>query len=55
MNGRTHSLWIFENRVARKILGPKRQEVRGAEENSITKRFMICALHQILEGSSGGG
>jgi hypothetical protein len=34
----------FENRVLRRIFGPKRDEVRG--ENSITRSFMICTLRQ---------
>jgi hypothetical protein len=35
--GEGHGLRVFENRVLRRIFGPKR-------ENCIMKRFMICTL-----------
>jgi hypothetical protein len=38
-------LRVFENRVLRKIFGPKRDEETG--ENCITRSFMICTLHQV--------
>jgi hypothetical protein len=41
-----HRLGVFENRVLRRIFGPKRVEVNG--ENCITKSFMICTLRQVL-------
>jgi hypothetical protein len=40
-----HRLRLFENRVLRRIFGPKRDEVN--EENCITRRFMICTLRQV--------
>jgi hypothetical protein len=39
---------MFENRVLRRIFGPKRDEVRGSGENYITRSLMICTTHQIL-------
>jgi hypothetical protein len=39
-----HRLEVFENRVLRMLLGPKMEEVRGAEEEYITRSFMICML-----------
>jgi hypothetical protein len=41
-----HRLGVFENRVLRRIFGPKRDEVTG--ENCIMKSLMICTLHQVL-------
>jgi hypothetical protein len=40
-----HSLRMFENRVLRRIFGPKREEVVGG---CIMRNFIICTLHQIL-------
>jgi hypothetical protein len=40
-----HRLRVFENRVLRRIFGPKRYEVTG--ENCITKSFMICTLRHV--------
>jgi hypothetical protein len=40
-----HRLRVFENRVLRRIFGPKRDEVTG--EKSITKSFVICTLRQV--------
>jgi hypothetical protein len=37
-----------ENRVLRRIFGPKRQEVIEAGENCIMRSLTICTLHQIL-------
>jgi hypothetical protein len=39
---------VFENRVLRRIFGPKRDEVTGDGENYITRSFMICTLCQVL-------
>jgi hypothetical protein len=44
-----HRLRIFENRVLRKIFGPKREE-DGSGENCIMMNFTACILHQILLG-----
>jgi hypothetical protein len=44
-------LWVFENRVLRKIFGPKRDEVTGKwREDYITRSCMIFTPHQILFG-----
>jgi hypothetical protein len=48
-----HRLRVFENRVLRGILGPKRDEVRHNGENCKIGRFIICTNHQILLGRSG--
>jgi hypothetical protein len=40
-------LRVFENRVLRRIFGPKRDEVTVNGENCITKSFMICTLRQV--------
>jgi hypothetical protein len=41
-----HRLTVFENRVLRRIFGPKREEVRGGRTN-IMKSSLICTLQQI--------
>jgi hypothetical protein len=43
-----HRLRVFENRVLRRILGPKREEV--AEEDYIMRNFITCTIHKILLG-----
>jgi hypothetical protein len=44
-----HRLRVFENRVLRKIFGPKRRKTdRG--ENCIMMNFIACILHRILLG-----
>jgi len=43
-------LRVFESRVLRKILGPKRDEVTGPGENYIIRSLMICTPHPILVG-----
>ena len=45
-----HRLRVFENRVLRRIFGPKRKEVQGNGENYIMRILMICIAHQILFG-----
>jgi hypothetical protein len=42
-----HRLRVFENRVLRRIFGPKRDKVRVNGENFITRSFMICTLSQV--------
>jgi len=42
-------LRVFENRVLRRIFGPKRDEELGCGENYIMMSLMICT-HQILFG-----
>jgi hypothetical protein len=39
---------VFENRVLRKIFGPKRKMDHG--ENCIMMNFIACILYQILLG-----
>jgi hypothetical protein len=41
---------VFENRVLRRIFGPKREEVTGNGENFIMRSFMICTPHPVLCG-----
>ena len=43
-------LRVFENRVLRRIFGPKTDEVTESGENSIMRSLMICTAHQILFG-----
>jgi hypothetical protein len=47
-----HKLWLFENRVLRRIFGPKRDEVTGSGENYIMRRLMICTAYHTLSGRS---
>jgi hypothetical protein len=39
-------LRVFENRVLRRIFGPKTDEVTGGGENSIMRSCIICTLHK---------
>jgi hypothetical protein len=41
-------LRVSENRVLRRILGPKRDEVTGSGENYIRRSLMICTPHPIF-------
>jgi len=43
-------LRLFENRVLRRIFGPKRDEVTGSGENDILRSLMICTVDGILFG-----
>jgi hypothetical protein len=43
-----HILRVFENRVLRRIFGPKSDEVTGSGENYIMRSLMICTAHHIL-------
>jgi hypothetical protein len=43
-------LRVFENRVLRRIFGPKRDEVTGSGDNYIMRSLMICAAHPIFFG-----
>jgi hypothetical protein len=45
-----HRLRVFENRVLRRIFGPKRDEVTRSGENVILRSFMLCTPHPILCG-----
>jgi hypothetical protein len=39
---------MLENRVLRRIFGPKRAEVRCAGEDCLVRSFMIYTYHQIF-------
>jgi hypothetical protein len=43
-------LKVFENRVLRRVFGPKRDEVTGNGYNYIMRNLMICAPYPILCG-----
>ena len=43
-------LRMFENRVLRRVFGPKRDEVTGNVENYITRSLVICTPYSILCG-----
>ena len=45
-----HRLRVLENRVLRRIFGPKRDGVTGEGENYIIRSLMICTPHPILCG-----
>jgi hypothetical protein len=42
-----HRLRVFENRVLRRIFGPKRDEVTGEGENCITRSFVMFTLCEV--------
>jgi hypothetical protein len=39
-------LRVFENRVLRRIFGPKRKEVTGGWRKLYNESFITCTLHQ---------
>jgi len=41
---------VFENRMLRRIFGPKRDEVTRSGENYMIRSLVICSPHQILFG-----
>jgi len=43
-------LWVFENRVLRRVFGPKRDEVTGNGENYIRRSLGIFIPYPILCG-----
>jgi len=43
-------LRVFENRVLRRVFGPKRDEVKGNGENYIMSSLVICTPYPILCG-----
>ena len=43
-------LWVFENRMLRKIFASKRDEVTGSGEDYITGSFTLCIPGQISFG-----
>jgi hypothetical protein len=44
------TLGVFDNRVLRRIFGPKREEVTREGENYIMGSLMNCAPHLLLFG-----
>jgi hypothetical protein len=50
-----HILKVFENRVLRRIFGPKRDEVMGEWRSCIMRSFIICTHSQISLGKSSQG
>jgi hypothetical protein len=40
-------LRVFENRVLRRIFGPKKDGVTGGWRNCITRSFIICTLREV--------
>jgi hypothetical protein len=47
-----HRLRVFENRVLRRIFGPKRDEVTGEWRKFTMRNFIICTHPQISLGKS---
>jgi hypothetical protein len=43
-------LEVFENRVLRRIFGPKGDDMTGSGENYVMRSLMICTLHHTLFG-----
>jgi hypothetical protein len=50
-----HRFRVFENRVLRRIFGPKRDEEIGEWRKLHNGSFIICTHHQILLGRSNQG
>ena len=45
---RSRKLNVFENRVLRRIFGPKRDEETGEWRKLHNESLMICTAHQLL-------
>jgi PAS domain-containing protein len=43
-----HGLRVFENRVLRRIFGPKRDEVTGGWRKPLNEELHGCTLHPVL-------
>jgi hypothetical protein len=43
-----HRLTVFENRVLRRILGPKSNDVTGEWRKLHNEELVLCTAHQIL-------
>jgi hypothetical protein len=41
---------VFENKVLRRLFGPKRGKVRGSGENYIMRSLLIFTPHPLLYG-----
>jgi hypothetical protein len=50
-----HRLRVFENRILRRIFGPKRDEKRETGESCTMGSFIICTHHRVLLGRSNEG
>jgi hypothetical protein len=50
-----HRLRVFENRVLRRIFGPKRDEVTENGVSYTVRNFIICIHPQISLGKSSQG
>ena len=48
--GEERRLRVFENRVLRRVFGPKRDEETGNEEKYIMRSLVICTPYRILCG-----
>jgi hypothetical protein len=48
-----HRLRVFENRVSRRVCGPRREEMAEGWRRLKMKDFITCTLHQISLGLSG--
>jgi hypothetical protein len=40
---------VFENRVLRRIFGPKKEEVTESGKDYVTRSFMICTPQTFFE------
>jgi len=47
-------LRLFENRVLRRVFGPKRDEVTGNGENYTLRSLVICKSGKIEKNEMGG-
>jgi len=45
-----HRLRVFENRVLRKVCGPKKEELKGQWIKLHREEDMFCTAHQIFLG-----
>ena len=45
-----HRLRVFENRVLRKVFGPKREELKGQWIKLHREEVMFCTANQIFFG-----
>jgi hypothetical protein len=50
-----HRLRVFENRVLRRIFGPKRDKVTGEWRSWTMMSFIFCTHPQIVLGTSNQG
>jgi hypothetical protein len=50
-----HRLRVFENKVLRRIFGPKKDEVTGEGESCTMRNFIICTCPQISLGKPNQG